>query len=405
VSFEASHLFSNAAKRMRRSEIRELLKLTQKPDIISFAGGLPAPDLFPVEDFKKIAVDVLDKQGSKVLQYGTTEGDPGLINELIAFEGREGTKIASEHLLVSTASQQGLDLVGKALVNEGDPVIMELPSYLGGLQAFGSYGADMIGVPQDFDGIRVDILEEKLNELAKAGRQAKFIYIVPDFQNPSGVTATLERRKKVLELARKFETFVVEDTPYRELRFEGESVAPIITMDEDDRVITLHTFSKILAPGFRIGWMITKNKSLMEKFVMGKQATDLCTAPAGQIMIAEYMSRGLLEKQIERIRAAYLRKRDIMLEVFDAEMPKLEGLKWTHPQGGLFLWVCLPEHMSAVELFPKAIEKKVAYVVGTAFHCDGKGQNCMRINFSYASEEQIKEGARRLASLIKEEAK
>lgn len=405
MSFEANHLFSNAAKRMRRSEIRELLKLTQKPDIISFAGGLPAPDLFPVEDFKKIAVDVLDKQGSKVLQYGTTEGDPGLINELIEFEGREGTKIAPEHLLVSTASQQGLDLVGKALVNEGDPVIMELPSYLGGLQAFGSYGANMIGVPQDFDGIRVDILEEKLNELTKAGKQAKFIYIVPDFQNPSGVTATLERRKKVLELARKFETFVVEDTPYRELRFEGESVEPIITMDEDDRVITLHTFSKILAPGFRIGWMITKNKSLMEKFVMGKQATDLCTAPSGQIMIAEYMSRGLLEKQIERIREVYYRKRNIMLEVFDAEMPKLEGLNWTRPQGGLFLWVCLPENMSAVELFPKAIEKKVAYVVGTAFHCDGKGQNCMRINFSYASEEQIKEGAKRLASLIKEEAK
>jgi 2-aminoadipate transaminase len=390
---------------MRRSEIRELLKLTQKPDIISFAGGLPAPDLFPVDDFKDIAVDVLEKQGSKVLQYGTTEGDPTLVKEIIEFEKREGTGIGAENLLVTTASQQGLDLVGKALVDEGDPVIMELPSYLGGLQAFGSYGARMIGIPQDFDGIRVDLLEEKLDELTKEGTRPKFIYIVPDFQNPSGVTATLERRKKVLELAKKHETLVVEDTPYRELRFEGEPVAPMITMDDDERVVTLHTFSKILAPGFRVGWMITKNKPVMEKFVMGKQATDLCTAPAGQIMIAEYMARGLLEKQIERIREVYYRKRNIMLEVFDAEMPKLEGLKWTRPQGGLFLWVCLPEHMSTVELFPKAIEKKVAYVVGTAFHCDGKGQNCMRINFSYASEEQIKEGAKRLAALIKNEAK
>lgn len=405
MPFDASHLFSNAAGRMRRSEIRELLKLTRKPDIISFAGGLPAPDLFPIEEFKEICVKVLDRDGPKALQYGPTEGDPSLIHELVEFEKRGGVEINADQVMVTTASQQGLDLIAKVFINEGDAVVLGLPSYLGGLQAFNSYGAQMHGVLHDDHGMKVDALKAKLEQLKNLGRKPKFIYVVPDFQNPSGVTMPKERRLELLGLAKEYDTLVIEDTPYRELRFEGEHEPPFILLDDEERVITLHTFSKILIPGFRIGWLITRNKPVMDKLVMGKQPADLCTNTFGQIVLAEYMSRGLLDEQIVEIRKAYHKKRDVILAAFEAHMPKIEGLSWTKPEGGLFLWVRLPEYMSANELFPKAIDKKVAYVVGTAFHCDGTGQNSMRINFSFASEEQIKEGAKRLAELIAQEAK
>jgi 2-aminoadipate transaminase len=390
---------------MRRSEIRELLKLTRKPDIISFAGGLPAPDLFPIEEFKEIAVKVLEEKGATALQYGPTEGDLGLIEQLVAFEKKGGVDIQPEQLLITTASQQGLDLVAKAFISEGDPIIVGLPSYLGGLQAFRSYGAEMHGVAHDDHGMKIDALKATLEKLHNLDKTPKFIYVVPDFQNPSGVTMPKARRLELLGLARKYNTLVIEDTPYRELRFAGEDEPPFILLDDEERVITLHTFSKILIPGFRVGWLITKNKPIMDKLVMGKQSTDLCTASFGQMILAEYMKRGLLEKQIKVIRAAYRKKRDIINEAFETHMPKIDGLSWTVPDGGLFLWVRLPEYMSSTEMFPKAIDKKVAYVIGTAFHCDDGGQNAMRINFSFASEEQIKEGAKRLADLIAEEVK
>jgi 2-aminoadipate transaminase len=405
VPFDASHLFSNTANRMRRSEIRELLKLTRKPDIISFAGGLPAPDLFPIEEFKEIAVQVLDQKGATALQYGPTEGDPGLIRELVTFERRGGVEITADQVLVTTASQQGLDLVTKVFVNEGDPIILGLPSYIGGLQAFNAFGAEMHGVAHDDHGMRIDSLKATLEKLANQGRNPKFIYVVPDFQNPSGVTMLKERRLEVLGLAKKYNTLLIEDTPYRELRFEGEHEPPFILLDDDERVVALHTFSKILIPGFRIGWLITRNKQVLDKLVMAKQPADLCTNTFGQMILAEYMSRGLLDKQIEVIREAYKRKRQVILDAFEEHMPKIEGLSWTKPEGGLFLWVRLPEYMSANELFPKAIDRKVAYVVGTAFHCDGSGQNTLRINFSFPTVEQIKEGAKRLADLIAEQAK
>jgi len=405
VLFDASHLFSSAASRMRRSEIRELLKLTRKPDIISFAGGLPAPDLFPIEEFKEIAVKVLEEKGATALQYGPTEGDPGLIEQLVAFEGRGGVEITSDQVLVTTASQQGLDLVSKVFINEGDPIVLGLPSYIGGLQSFNCYGADMHGVKHDDNGMRIDSLKATLERLQNQGKTPKFIYVVPDFQNPSGVTMPKERRLQVLGLAKKYNTLVIEDTPYRELRFEGEHEPPFILLDDDERVITLHTFSKILIPGFRIGWLISRNKQVMDKLVMAKQPADLCTNTFGQMILAEYIKRGQLDKQIGVIRKAYEEKLHVILDAFEKYMPKIEGLSWTKPDGGLFLWVRLPEYMSATEIFPKAIDKKIAYVIGSAFHCDGGGQSTMRINFSFATVEQIKEGAKRLADLIAEEAK
>jgi 2-aminoadipate transaminase len=275
---------------------------------------------------------------------------------------------------------------------------MELPSYVGGLQAFTSYRAKMVGVPQDDQGMRMDKLERLLEKLARKKKKPKFIYVVPDFQNPSGVTMSLERRKKLLELAYKYEVPIVEDSPYRDLRFAGEAVPAIYALDDQEQVIVLGTFSKIFCPGLRLAWIMAP-AAWLDKLVIAKQGMDLCCPTFNQLVASEYIDRGQLPRQIEEIRRLYGRKREVMLKALKKHMPK--GVKWTKPEGGLFMWLKLPKHMSANELFSKAIEEKVAYVVGTAFHCDGKGQNAMRLNFSYASEEQIEEGVRRLATMIK----
>jgi 2-aminoadipate transaminase len=257
----------------------------------------------------------------------------------------------------------------------------------------------MIGIPQDDEGMRINLLEKALARLAKKSRKPKFIYVVPDFQNPSGVTMTLERRKSLLELARKYEVPIIEDSPYRDLRFTGKSVPMVFSLDKENYVIALGTFSKLFCPGLRLAW-ITAPSEWMERMVAAKQSMDLSSPILTQLMLAEYLKRGLLPQQVERIRRLYARKRGVMLKALDRYMP--EGVEWTKPEGGLFLWVRLPEKMSANELFPKAVENKVAYVVGSAFHCNGKGQNTMRLNFSYPTEEQIDEGIKRLAKMIRE---
>jgi 2-aminoadipate transaminase len=275
---------------------------------------------------------------------------------------------------------------------------MELPSYVGGLQAFTSYRAKMLGVPQDDQGLRTDKLEQLLARLAKRGKKPKFIYVVPDFQNPSGVTMSLERRQQLLELAYRYEIPIVEDSPYRDLRFIGANVPAIHALDDRSQVIALGTFSKIFCPGLRLAWIMAP-VTWLDKMIVAKQGMDLCSPAFNQLIAAEFIERGLLGPQIEKIRALYGKKREAMLKALKKHMPR--GVKWTKPEGGLFLWVRLPKNMSANELFPKAIEEKVAYVVGSAFHCDGKGQNTMRLNFSYPSEEQIEEGIKRLAAVIK----
>ena len=259
----------------------------------------------------------------------------------------------------------------------------------------------MIGVHVDKQGLNVAEVEKILDEQRKKGEKIKFIYVVPDFQNPSGVTMTLERRKRLLELCYEHETVVVEDSPYRQLRFEGESVPMIGAMDRKGYAFSLHTFSKIFCPGTRIGWIIA-NKAIMDKLVTAKQPADLCSSPFTQAVIYEFCRRGLLMPHIEKIKKVYRKKRDVMLEALKRYMPEEKGIDWTHPEGGLFLWVTLPPHFDTEELFPRAIEKKVAYVVGSAFHFDRSGKNTMRLNFSFPSEEQIEEGIRRLADLVKE---
>lgn len=385
-------------KGMKRSAIRELLKLTQRPEIISFAGGLPSPESFPIDDLKEVINDVMDNEAAMALQYGTTEGDP-LLREMIAEHYRAyGIEASLDNIQIITASQQGLDLIAKIFINRGDTVIVGMPSYLGGLNAFVSYGAKMVGIPLDDDGMRPDVLEAVLEDMRSRGEKPKFIYVVPDFQNPAGITISTERRKKIIELAREYDVLILEDSPYRELRFEGEHQAPFYALDNTGHVILLGTFSKIFCPGFRIGWVLA-HKDVIDKVVVVKQSADLCTSPFTQRIAARFIERGYLRKNIKKIIGMYREKRDIMLDYFEKHMP--EGVTWTHPEGGLFLFLRLPEYMDGEELLKEAIENKVAFVAGTHFHCDGKGKNTIRMNFSYASKEDNMEGVKRLAKVIK----
>lgn len=384
----------------KRSAIRELLKLTQKPDIISFAGGLPSPESFPVHDLKEVTNEVLDNEAGLVLQYGTTEGDP-LLREMILDHYRQyGIEVAMENTLITSSSQQGLDLVGKIFINRGDKVITTLPSYLGGLQAFNSYGAKMIGIPVDEGGMNVDSLEMTLEELRRKGEKPKFIYLVPDFQNPAGFTEPEEKRLHILDLARKYDVLIVEDSPYRELRFEGEHQRTFYQLDGTGHVILLGTFSKIFVPGFRLGWILA-HKDVMDMLVIAKQSADLCTSMFNQRIVARYIQKGYLTKSIKKIIGLYREKRDIMLSAFDKYMP--EGTKWTRPNGGLFLFLSMPEYLDAEDVLRSALEKKVAFVAGTNFYCDGGGKNTARINFSFASKEMNVEGVKRLGVAISEE--
>ncbi|MFH0801876.1 MAG: PLP-dependent aminotransferase family protein [bacterium] len=391
--------FSIIARRMKKSVIRELLKLTNKPEIISFAGGLPDTNSFPQKEILEIAKDVLSKDSRIALQYGETAGDPRLRSELVKLAKKDGENITEDNILVTVASQQGLDMLGKIFIDPSDPILVELPSYVGGLQAFTCYGAHMVGVPMDDDGLIVDVLEEHLKQLKAQEEHYKFIYVVPDFQNPSGVTLSLERRKKLIRLSHEYHVLIIEDTPYRELRFEGEKLPSLKSLDTTDNVVSLHSFSKILTPGLRVGWVVA-HPSIINKLTIAKQSIDLCTPPLSQAIAYEFMHRGLLEGHIEVIKKVYKKKRDTMLAALEKHMPRVEGLRWTHPQGGLFLWLVLPEEINADDLFPEALKENVAYVTGTAFHCDGSGHNTMRLNFSYPSEEQIWEGIKRLAHVI-----
>lgn len=397
---DLEQIFSASAKNMKRSAIREILKLTQRPEVISFGGGLPAPESFPIEQLKEITTEILDNDGPGALQYGATEGVPELRNILIDRYKKEGLKLELDNLIITTSSQQGLDLLGKIFINRGDKVICGLPSYLGGLSAFNTYGAEMVGIKFDEHGMRADILEEKLEALKSKGEKPKFIYIIPDFQNPAGITMPESRRLEIIDLAKKYDVLIVEDSPYREIRFEGEPQRTIYELDNSGQVILLGTFSKIFVPGFRIGWAVA-HENIIDKIVIAKQSADLCTPTLNQKIAFQYIEKGYFDENLKNIITQYHEKRDNMLKAFKEYMP--EGVKWTEPEGGLFLFLTLPEHMDAEILFKKAIEKNVAFVLGSVFHCDGSGKNTMRINFSYMSTEKTTEGVKRLAKAIKEE--
>ena len=392
-------IFSASAQNMKRSAIREILKLTQRPEIISFGGGLPAPESFPIEQLKEITTEILDNDGPGALQYSATEGVPELRQILVDRYQKQGLNVELQNLVITTSSQQGLDLLSKIFINRGDKVICGLPSYLGGLGAFNTYGAEMIGIKFDKNGMRSDILEEKLEELKVKGEKPKFIYIIPDFQNPAGITMPEFRRLEIIALAKKYDVLIVEDSPYREVRFEGKHQRTIYELDNSGHVILLGTFSKIFVPGFRIGWAVA-HEAIIDKIVIAKQSTDLCTPTLNQKIAHKYIEKGYFDVNLKKIISQYHEKRDNMLKAFREFMP--EGVSWTEPEGGLFLFMTLPEHMDAEVLFKKAIEKNVAFVLGSVFHCDGSGKNTMRINFSYMPMDKTTEGVKRLAKAIKE---
>lgn len=391
-------------RRTKASVIRELLKLTNKPGIISFAGGLPDPEVFPYDFISDSVKRIMDKNGKIALQYGPTEGLMELKEEFLKFlEKEEGIKAKPENLLITTASQQALDMVGRLFIDASDPVLVELPSYMGALQVFKSYGADFVGVKMnDVDGIEIDDLEERLKWLVSQDEHYKFLYLIPDFQNPTGVTIPQEKRKKIIEISNKYNVAIIEDSPYRQVRFEGEAPDMIYKLDKDtlktDNVVSLFTISKTFAPGLRVG-IVLANEQIIRKMVILKQSLDLCTASLNQLLFADFLASGEFYKHVEVVKKVYKKKKDAMLDVLQKYMP--EGVTWTKPEGGLFLWVKLPEYMSADDMFEDAIKENVAYVIGSAFHCDGSGKNTMRLNFSYATMDEIEEGIKRLATAIK----
>lgn len=386
---------------MKGSTIRELLKFTQQPDIISFAGGMPAPEIFPVEEFGEACLRVLKEKGPEALQYGMTEGYLPLREMIARHTNLYGIKVNADNIMITNGSQQALDLIGKIFINPGDRILVESPTYLGALQAWDAYNAQYVAVPSDFDGIQVDHLDHAL----RTG--PKFMYVLPNFQNPTGVTIPLDRRLRLVEMADRYGVPIIEDDPYGQLRFEGNHLPALEVLDDQLRgnhecyhgnVIYLSTFSKTLAPGIRLAWVVA-TPEIIQKLVMAKQGTDLQPSTFTQIVAYEVSRHGFLEKHIKRIVDVYRERRDVMLEALQENMP--DGVKWTHPKGGLFLWATLPESINTQELLKFAVEKKVAFVPGHSFHPNGGGHNTMRLNFSNAQPEMIRIGIKRLADSIK----
>ena len=397
VFIDISRLYSDRAGKMRKSVIRELLKVTQDPEIISFAGGLPNPKSFPIEDIEGVMDSVLEHHGKDALQYGTTQGLNSL-REIIAERAcKDGVDTVADDVVITSGSQQALDTVGKLFFNPGDTALVGLPTYLGGINAFRSYESNLTGIPLDENGMRIDVLEETIKKLLKEDILPKFIYVVPTFQNPAGVVMPESSRKKLIDIANEYDLVIIEDDPYGKLRFDIPAVKPIKAFDDEDRVIYISTFSKILSPGFRLAWTIA-SPELTRKMVICKQALDLCTNTFTQYIASEFIRRGSLDLHIMKICEMYKPKRDIMMNAMEKYFP--EGYICYKPKGGMFAWVTLPEGIDTEIMFLDAIKQKVAYVHGKAFHVDGSGERSMRLNFSYSSNEQINEGIKRLGKVI-----
>jgi 2-aminoadipate transaminase len=386
---------------MRSSMVRELLKLTTQPDVISFAGGLPGADLFPVDRFRDACRRVLDEHGAQALQYSTTEGERPLREMIARHTSRYGIGVTPDHVVITSGSQQALDLVGKVFLNPGDHVLVERPTYLGALQAWNAYQVEYLSVDIDEHGMRTDRLEGAL----RSG--PKFIYALPNFQNPTGVTLSLERRLALVRAADRFGVPILEDDPYGQLRYEGAHLSSLVTLDGAYRglasdaysgnVLYLSTFSKTLAPGLRLGWIIGP-PDVIQRLAQAKQGADLHTSTFVQLVAYEVARSGFLDQNVQRLRAAYATRRDAMLSAMSNHFP--EGVRWTTPAGGLFVWATLPEWMDAGDVLRAALAERVAFVPGAAFFADGSGTNTMRLNFTNASVEHIDEGISRLGRVL-----
>jgi len=393
-------LFAERTQVMRSSAMRDLMAVTARPDVISLAGGLPDTSTFPPQAFAAQMTRIAQESAAEALQYGPTEGFRETVDCIVEVMGAEGMLPDPDDVIVTTGGQQAIDLICKALVDPGDAVICEAPTYPGAIPVFCSYQADTIQIECDADGMQIDELEVALEQLGRQGRRPKFIYSVPTFQNPAGVTMSLERRRRLVELARSRELLVVEDNPYGLLRFGGEPLPPLYQLDGGDFVIYIGTLSKILSPGIRLGWAVTP-PPVMEKVVLGKQAADLCTSTLTQYFVREYFREGNWREYIESLIGIYRGRRDAMVEALERYFPA--QATWTEPDGGLFIWATLPTYIDTSDLLAKALRENVAFVPGQAAYVDGRGRNSMRLNFSAGTEDEIREGIRRIGKTIAEQ--
>ena len=394
-------IFSNRSKNLKSSEIRELLKLTQSPGFISLAGGLPNPQAFPVDIIHDCIEKVFKTNIHNALQYGTTEGLSLLRNEIAKrMREKKGIDCELHDVLITGGAQQALSFIAFNFLDPGDTYITSAPTYLGALQAFHAYQGNCECIPMNDEGIDLESLRRNLKRLHRTGITPKFLYAVATFQNPSGESISLEHRKELLEIASEYDFVIVEDDPYGELVFEGEPIPSIKSLDTKGRVIYIGTFSKVLAPGFRLAWVIA-SEEIINRFSLTKQSSDLCSNMFVQYVAYEYIKGGYLDIQIEHIKKLYRHKRDVMVKALKEYFPK--EAKWTVPGGGMFLWVTLPKNVNTRLMFKRAVAKKVAYVVGDAFYPDSSNYNSMRLNFSYSEDDVILEGIKRLADVIKEE--
>jgi 2-aminoadipate transaminase len=393
-------LFASRTKVMKSSAMRDLMAVTARPEVISLAGGLPDTSTFPPDTFAAVAQRIASESCAKALQYGPTEGLEETKDCIAEVMAAEGMKVDAEDVLVTTGGQQVIDLVTKTLIDPGDVVVAEGPTYPGAVSVFTAYQADVVQIDMDSDGMRVDLLEETLDRLDREDRRPKFIYTVPSFQNPAGVTMSPPRRKRLVEVAHERELLVLEDNPYGLLRYEGDPPTPLLSLDGGIYVMYLGTFSKILSPGIRLGWVVAP-PPVLEKIKLGKQAADLCTSTLSQLMVQAYFAEGHWRDYVESLTEIYRARRDTMLDALADHLP--HQAEWTRPSGGLFIWATLPDFIDTTDLLARALRENVAFVPGEAAFLDGRGRNAMRLNFSGSDEGAIREGVRRIGEVVTEQ--
>ena len=393
-------LFAQRTKVMTSSAMRDLMAITERPEVISLAGGLPDTSTFPPDSYAAIMRDVAGEACARALQYGPTEGMEVVKRCIVDIMAEEGTHVDVDDILVTTGGQQVIDLLCKTLIDPGDVIVAEAPTYPGAIPAFTSYQADVVQVRMDDDGMRVDELAELLDRLEREGRRPKFIYTIPNFQNPAGVTMSLPRRRQLVALAAERELLVLEDNPYGLLRYEGEPLPTLRSLDEHEFVVYLGTFSKILSPGIRLGWAAAPGP-VLDKMNVGKQSVDLCSSSMTQCFVAGYFESGRWPDYLRSLIAIYRRRRDVMLESLAECFPPES--EWTRPEGGLFLWATLPDYLDTTDLLARALQENVAFVPGRAAFVDGRGGSSMRLNFSGVGEEEIAEGIRRIGEVVREQ--
>jgi 2-aminoadipate transaminase len=394
-------LFASRTKVMKSSAMRDLMAITERPEVISLAGGLPDTSTFPPESYAAIHQQVAAEACAKALQYGPTEGQEQVkrcIIDVMAAEGTTGIDV--DDIIVTTGGQQVIDLVCKTLIDPGDVVVAEAPTYPGAVPSFCAYEADVVQIEMDADGMRIDELEETLDRLEAEGRRPKFIYTIPNFQNPAGVTMSLPRRRRLVEVAAERELLVLEDNPYGLLRYEGDALPTLRSLDGGEFVIYLGTFSKILSAGLRLGWTVAP-RPVLEKINLGKQGADLCTSSMTQCFVAAYFEQTRWQDYLGSLTGIYRRRRDIMLDALAEHFPPEST--WTHPDGGLFLWATLPDFIDTTDLLARALQENVAFVPGRAAFLDGRGGSSMRLNFSGVGDADIREGIRRIGKVVREQ--